>query len=85
LKHIARSSFAEEAEQKVEDLGYALELLLNDKFELFYAATTSDNGTHEFLTGIARNVPINDIFRSVRRVLRLRTGRSYFGNCFRTW
>jgi hypothetical protein len=58
--------FAEEAEQKAEDLGYALELLLNDRFKLFYAATTSDKGTHEFLMGIARNVPIKDIFRSVR-------------------
>ena len=58
--------FAKEAEQKAEDAGYALELLLNDRFKLFHTATTADRGTHEFLMGIARNVPINDIFRSMK-------------------
>jgi hypothetical protein len=57
---------AEEAEQKAEDVGYALELLLNNRFKLFHTATTSDKGTHEFLMGIARNAPINDIFRSAK-------------------
>jgi hypothetical protein len=56
--------FAKEAEQKAEDAGYALELLLNDKFKLFHTATTSDKGAHVFLVGIARNVPINDFFTS---------------------
>ena len=58
--------FAKEAEQKADDAGYALELLLNDRFKLFHAATTSDKGAHEFLVGVAKNVPINDIFRSAR-------------------
>jgi hypothetical protein len=57
---------AKEAEQKAEDLGYAIELLLKDKFKLFHTAITSDKGVHEFLMGIARNVPINDISRLVR-------------------
>ena len=57
---------AKEAEQKAEDLGYAIELLLNDKFMLFHTAITSDKGVHQFLMGIARNVPINDISRLVR-------------------
>ena len=70
---------AKEAEQKAEDLGYAIELLLNDKFNLFHTAMTSDKGVHQFLMGIARNVPISDISRLVREVLRLRTGESYFG------
>ncbi len=56
---------AKEAEQKAEDAGYALELLLNNRFKLFHTATTSDRAAHEFLMGIASNVPINDIFRSV--------------------
>jgi hypothetical protein len=66
IEAYSQKLFAEEAEQRAEDLGYALELLLNNRFKLFYSATTSDKGTHEFLMGIARNVPINDIFRSVR-------------------
>jgi hypothetical protein len=56
---------AQEAEQKADDAGYALELLLNDRFKLFHTATTSDKGAHEFLMGIAKNVPINDFFTSV--------------------
>jgi hypothetical protein len=35
---------ANEAEQKAEDLGYAIELLLNDKFKIFHTAITSDKG-----------------------------------------
>jgi hypothetical protein len=57
---------ANEAEQKAEDLGYAIELLLNDKFKIFHTAITSEKGVHEFLMGIARNVPINDPSRLVR-------------------
>jgi hypothetical protein len=57
---------AKEAEQKAEDLGYAIELLLNDKFKIFHTAITCDKGVHEFLMGIARNVPINDPSRLVR-------------------
>jgi hypothetical protein len=66
IEAYSQKLFAEEAEQKAEDLGYALELLLNDRFKLFHTATTSDKSTHEFLMGIARNIPINDIFRSVK-------------------
>jgi hypothetical protein len=65
IEAYSQKLFAEEAEQKAEDVGHALELLLNDRFKLFHTVTTSDGGTHEFLMGIARNVPINDIFRSV--------------------
>jgi hypothetical protein len=65
IEAYSQKLFAKEAEQKAEDVGYALELLLNQRFKLFHTATTSDKGTHEFLMGIARNVPINDIFRSV--------------------
>jgi hypothetical protein len=32
-----------------EDIGQALELLLNERFKLFHTAITSDRGTHEFL------------------------------------
>jgi hypothetical protein len=64
IEAYSQKLFAKEAEQKAEDVGYALELLLNQRFKLFHTATTSDKGTHEFLIGIARNVPINDIFRA---------------------
>jgi len=53
--------FAHEAQQRADDAGRALELLLNDQFEPFYTITTSDNGKHEFLFGIAKHVPIDDI------------------------
>ena len=45
IEAYSQKLFAEEAEQKAEDLGYALELLLNDRFKLFYAATTSHPGS----------------------------------------
>jgi hypothetical protein len=57
---------AREAEQKADDLGYAIELLLNDRFKPFYSGITTDNGAHEFLIGIVQNVPISDISR-IRR------------------
>jgi|SRR5882757_9438082 len=57
---------AQEAQQKAEDVGYALELLLNDRFRPFHTSTTSDRGKHEFLIGVVKNLPINDISRLVR-------------------
>jgi hypothetical protein len=65
IEAYSQKLFAEGAEQKAEDVGHALELLLNDRFKPFRTAITSDRGTHEFLMGSARNVPINNIFRSV--------------------
>ena len=53
----------QKAEQKADDAGYALELLLNNGFNLFYSDTTSDDEKHEFLVGVARDIPIDDISR----------------------
>jgi hypothetical protein len=53
--------YALEAQQKAEDVGYALEMLLNDRLQLFYTTSTADNTKHEFLFGIAKNAPIDDI------------------------
>jgi hypothetical protein len=53
--------YALEAQQKAEDVGYALEMLLNDRLQLFYTTSTADNTKHEFLFGIAKNAPVDDI------------------------
>ncbi len=53
--------YALEAQQKAEDVGYALEMLLNDRLQLFYTTFTADNTKHEFLFGIAKNAPVDDI------------------------
>jgi hypothetical protein len=53
--------YALEAQQKSEDVGYALEMLLNNRLKLFYTSTTSNNSKHEFLFGIAKNAPVDDI------------------------
>ncbi len=53
----------QKAEQKADDAGYALELLLNNGFNPFYSSTTSDGERHEFLIGVVRNIPIDDISR----------------------
>jgi hypothetical protein len=48
IEAYSQKHFAEEAEQKAEDVGYALELLLNQRFRLFHTATTSDRGKTNF-------------------------------------
>ena len=53
--------YALEAQQKAQDVGYALEMLLNDRLQLFYTTSTADNTKHEFLFGIAKNAPVDDI------------------------
>ena len=54
--------YALEAQQKAEDVGYALEMLLNNRLQLFYtSSTSSNNAEHEFLFGIAKNAPVDDI------------------------
>lgn len=53
--------YALEAQQKAEDVGYALEMLLNNRLQLFYTSSTADNTKHEFLFGIAKNAPVDDI------------------------
>jgi hypothetical protein len=53
--------YAHEAQQKAEDVGYALEMVLNNRVKLFYTNTTSNNSKHEFLFGIAKNAPVDDI------------------------
>ena len=78
--------FAHEAQQKADDVGRALELLLNDQFEPFYTNTTSDNGKHEFLFGIAKHVPIDDILGLLRTGSRTEDRRiilwkTTFGSC----
>jgi hypothetical protein len=53
--------YALEAQQKAEDVGYALEMLLNNRLQLFYTTSTADNTKHEFLFGVAMNAPVDDI------------------------
>ena len=54
--------YALEAQQKAEDVGYALEMLLNNRLMSFYTSTTSSNNAkHEFLFGITKNAPVDDI------------------------
>src|ERR1700679_3134824 len=53
--------YALEAQQKAEDVGYALEMLLTNRLQLFYTSSTADNTKHEFLFGIAKNAPVDDI------------------------
>ena len=53
--------YALEAQQKAEDVGYALEMLLNERLQLFFTTSTADNTKHEFLFGIAKNAPVDDI------------------------
>ena len=66
---------AREAEQRAEDLGYALDLLLNDRFERFHTAQTPDGATHDFLSGLADLVPVVSIsprLRSNARIQKIR-------------
>jgi hypothetical protein len=53
--------YVHQARQKAEDVGYALEMVLNNRIELFYTSTTSNHAKHEFLFGIAKNAPVDDI------------------------
>lgn len=53
--------YALEAQQKAEEVGYALEMLLNNRLMSFYTNTTSNNAKHEFLFGIVKNVPVDNI------------------------
>jgi hypothetical protein len=53
--------YALEAQQKAEDVGYALEMLLNSRLQLFYTCTIPNKAKHEFLFGIAKNAPVDDI------------------------
>lgn len=71
--------YALEAQQKAEDVGYALEMLLNNRLQLFYTSSTADNTKHEFLFGITKNAPVDDIPGVLKQVIRGRTGESYFG------
>jgi hypothetical protein len=63
IEAYSQKVFAEQAEQKAEDVGGALNLLLNGGFRTFHTTTTRDTAVHEFMVGIAKNVPVSDIFR----------------------
>ena len=86
LEEYRQRLFAHEAQQKADDVGRALELLLNDQFQPFYTNRTSDNGKHEFLFGIAKSVPIDDILGLLRTGSRTEDRRiilwkTTFGSC----
>ena len=70
---------AREAEQKAEDLGDALDLLLNGGFERFHTARTSDGATHEFLSGLAGLVRSSAQTQGCGRMRVFRKSESYFG------
>lgn len=61
LEAYSQRLYAHETRQKAEDVGYALEMLLNNRLQLFCASTTSNEARHEFLFGIAKNAPVDDI------------------------
>jgi hypothetical protein len=66
IEAYSQKVFAEQAEQKAEDVGGALNLLLNGGFRTFHRTTTRDTAVHEFMVGIAKNVPVSDIFQWLR-------------------
>jgi hypothetical protein len=52
--------------QRADDMEGALNLVLNNGFRTFHMQITADAATHEFMLGIAKDVPISDIFESAR-------------------
>ncbi|AEU37599.1 hypothetical protein [Granulicella mallensis] len=63
---IEAQKVARREEQRIDDMEGALNLILNNGFRAFHVETTADAATHEFMLGIAKNVPISDIFESAR-------------------
>ena len=53
---------AQRAEQKAADTSHALNLLLNDSFNVLHIGLTEDGAVHEFLLGVVRNVPVTKQF-----------------------
>jgi hypothetical protein len=56
-------AWSDEYERRAEALEHPLNLLLNNRLIAFHTAMTEDGTIHEFLFGVASNVPTSHSFR----------------------